>query len=519
MKRAWPLVLLGALIATTASAQPQRYRPDERILITSFDAIAALASDSRGIWTASDAGIGIFDFGAGQWLPPLAPLPGWPIGDSPSALAHDPFGDRLWLGTEAGVLLVHAVGDDRWERPGFAAGEPILRIVPDSREAALWVGTPSGWYRVRDDGRSGRFLLRVSEIPPEVRQQGEDDPVLRAVEGTLGVDERLRRFPITGAVTADGRPERYVGTDGGGLLRFDPRTLATEWLPLGTLSRGVAAVAAVGDRIWFGGDGRGPRDGVASARRDLGEWVRFEAGYEGAPRGHVARVAPAGEGLWFAASDGAFHLPADAALPGAGRPAWRHITSADGLPADQTTAVLPLNDDVWIATLRGLARADRTGRVVETLLVGRRVLDVALVGDEVWSATDQGLFRSPPAGGAVAEVEGAPPGLLVAVAGTPTGAAILTPDGLYRLENGGWRGIEREPAARLGALLRLVAAVDGTLWVGAERGVGARHPDGRWRWWRVPEEIPAGPVRGLAVDGDHLWAATPAGAVRLDLRR
>ena len=108
MKRAWPLVLLGALIATTASAQPQRYRPDERILITSFDAIAALASDSRRIWTASDAGIGIFDFGAGQWLPPLAPLPGWPIGDSPSALAHDPFGDRLWLGAiELGGGTLH----------------------------------------------------------------------------------------------------------------------------------------------------------------------------------------------------------------------------------------------------------------------------------------------------------------------------------------------------------------------------------------------------------------------------
>jgi hypothetical protein len=514
-----------ALLLRDAPLQGQTARfwqAGDRTLITSFDDIAALTVSSRLLFAATPSGLSVYDVTLAAWQAPLAPLEAWPAEERPSAVAWDGFGDRLWLGTEAGRLHHLVLGDDRWERPGFSVGEPILRIVPDSREGTLWVGTPSGWYRVRDDGSSGRFVLRELEVPAEVRREGEQDPVLRAVEGSLGLDDRLRRFPVSAAVTPPDRPvDRFVGTHGGGLLRFDATTLSTEWLPFGTLSRGIASLAVDGDRIWFGGDGQGPRDGVGVAGADLARWQRLEAGIDGAPRGFVARITIAADAVWFAASDGVYRLPRTAlASDGAVRSGWQHLTTVDGLPADQATIVVPVPTGAWIGTLRGLVRVDTAGRATESHLPGRRVLDLAHSGEDLWIATDQGLFRTmATGGGAPTRVEDAPLGVIVAVVATSAGVAVLTPAALYRRGPNGWTGPDREPAARLGGLLRLIAHGDGSLWVAGEQGVGMREETGSWRWWLAPSDIPAAPVRGLVVTDEHLWVATPAGALRLDRSR
>ena len=67
--------------------------------------------------------------------------------------------------------------------------------------------------------------------------------------------------------------------------------------------------------------------------------------------------------------------------------------------------------------------------------------------------------------------------------------------------------------------VRSLAATGSGVWVGADGGAarwdGAA---GQWETYLVPGDIPAGPVLGVLALGRSLWLATPAGALRLDLR-
>lgn len=511
------LVAAGfVLTASSGHAQNRTWAPEDRSLVTGFGDVAALALGRDRLYVASDGGVAVFDVLQERWLPPLAPVPGYPPPGYASALAYDPVADGLWLGLENGELYQLSFAFGEWTRAGFVADDAIIRIHPDAAEGALWVGTPVGWYRVRDDGTFGRFVLRAEMLPESVRTAGEQNLALLAVQGTLGLDERLRRYELTDAVAGDRPGTFFVGTGGGGVVRIDTNTLERQWYAFGTPSRGVGTVEIDADRIWFGGDGQGPRDGIAVASRDLGEWRQLEAGIDGAPRGFVARIVADADAVWFAASDGVYRLDGrngDSA-------GFRHITSADGLPADQATTVVPLAGGAWIGTLRGLARIDATGAVTATLLEGSRVLDLVMTGDTLWIATDRGLHVAmsgrdpePAAAGTLAA------GPVVAVAAGGGIVAALTPDALHVRTDGLWSAPDRTIAGTLGGLLRLRIEADGRLWIAGERGVASLEAGVAPVFWRVPDDIPEGPVRGIAFDGNDLWVATPAGALRLDRTR
>ncbi len=519
-------VCVALALVTPTAATPQLGSAQERTLVTSFGDVAALAVGRREIFVAAAGGIAVYDFVDDVWRPPLAPRAGYPPIEFVASLAYDGFADLLWLGAETGELLKLPLTFDRWEPAGFRARAPIIRIVPDAREGALWIGTPQGWYRVRDDGSLGRFMLRADQVPLEIRQLGERDPAFEAVRGTAGLDAQLRRFPVSAVVAGERRGIYFVGTEGGGLVRVDVNTLERAPLPFGTLSRGVGAVAVDGARIWFAGDGQGPRDGVATADRELRRWTQFEATTDGAPRGFVARIEPAPDALWFAASDGTYRLDRRGLRDGPPRPSdWTWLHSRSGLPADQSTAVAPTADGAWIGTLRGLARVDASARVTATFLEGRRILDLASAGDTLWVATDAGLYVSvagaaPVAGPGVESSPALRSGPVIGVAAHAGQRIVLVPDAHYRLENGAWAGPVREATTLgLGTLYRLLIDDGGSVWIAGERGI-ARLAAGRPpRAWLVPMDVPVGPVRGLALDGEFVWVATPAGAFRIDPSR
>lgn len=505
---------LAAAVAL-AAAMPvaaQTLATADRVLVTSFGDVAALALGRDHLFLAGDAGIAVRDVLQERWLPPLAPVPGYPPPGYATALAYDPIGDGLWLGLDTGELFQLSFAFGEWTRASFQADGPIIRIRPDAAEGALWVGTPAGWYRVRDDGGFGRFMIRADMVPEEVRRSGEQNLGLLAVQGTLGTDDRLRRYDLTDAIAGESPGTFYVGTAGGGVVRVDTNTLDRTWLQFGTLSRGLGSVAVDGDRLWFGGDGGGPRDGVAWSPRDLSTWTRYEAGVDDAPRGFVARIAASPEGTWFATSEGVYRFDDE--------DSWLRLTARDGLPADQGTSVVPTGSGAWIGTLRGLARVDTSGTVVSTSLDGARVLDLALAGETLWVATDRGLFTRTGEGDpvAVSDTPALATGPVVAVATDGDVVAALTPDALHVRRNGRWAAPDRT-LAPLGALLRLHIDPEGGLWVAGANGIASLESARAPRTWLVPGDIPEGPVRGLTVDGDHLWVATPAGALRIDRTR
>jgi ligand-binding sensor domain-containing protein len=528
--RAFGLLLVAlALLPAPIMAQPE-VRADSLTLITSYADLLAVARGPRHVWAGAANGIIAYDFVEDRWEVPV-PLPRLAGEDWPSALAWDGAAGVLWLGTDGGQLFSHTPGTVRWEREGEVRGE-VLRIMASPDGDGVLVRTLIGWSQWQLGGRVPR-ALREEQLPeqarrPDPRQAGAE-PALDAARGAIERDARLQRFPISDAVQGEAQGEWWLATRGGGLVRFRATTLETTRLLFGTLSEGAGSLATDGDWIWIGGDAQGRRTGVTAARTDFSRWISFESPFDGAPAGFVARIAPARDAVWFAASDGLYRLDRAAlSRPEPQRSDWTHWTTANGLPADAVTAVVPGEAETWVGTLAGLVRIDGARAASANLMPDRRVLDLALLRDTLWIATDAGLFVLDAA--AAGERPARAPGTenrrsldstIVGVRAWGNGVVALTPDALHVHADGVWTGPVREPSVSvLGALYRMGLDESGTLWVGGAEGVSAFRSGSRdWRVYRVGADLPEGPVRGIAFTPGVIWVATPAGAVRLATRQ
>src|SRR5690606_37343605 len=202
---------LGAMLLAAGAAQAQSgrlWRPDERILVSSFHELGAVTADLRRVFAASPHGIEVYDFAAGRWEAPITLEDGFPPGERPSALLYDRFLDALWMGTEVGNIYVYRMLGGQWDALGPVAGGPVLRIVGDPRSGDVFLATPGGWLRLQ------RGALFPEPVPPGAVPEGMGDlspegqlrrldPFFDAIRGTLTMDERLRRWPITDVEPAD----------------------------------------------------------------------------------------------------------------------------------------------------------------------------------------------------------------------------------------------------------------------------------------------------------------------------
>jgi ligand-binding sensor domain-containing protein len=527
--------LLAAVLhpAAPAVAQSHLWLPEDRLLVTAFHDVTGLATDLRRVYAVSSEGIQVYDFAARRWDAPVTAVQGFPQRERPTALAFDLVESALLVGTAAGDLLIYRVDMQRWDRRPALASGPILAIAAgtSAREDAIYLATRGGLLRLR----RGSFMaepVRPDEVPPPLRARLHGpgaltaaDPALASASGTLGLDARLRRQPITAIVPGEGRGSYWIGTMGG-LAAFDSRFMETTWHEYGLVGRGVGAIARAADGFWFGGDGRSPRRGVAWADARLQQWRHHEAPLEGAPTGHVADIAGGAGVAWFAASDGLFRLDRRSGV-------WRRFTEADGLPALRVLTLAAAGDGVWAGTRRGLVRMGPHGAETPALFRATAVLRVRELGDTLWIATERGLFALGPsrdtilAAGGAADGAGQGPGVgpTLDVAAIPGALVVLTPDALFLRQQaaGGepvWSGPLREPfQAGLGRGHAL-AAGDGQLWVAGDAGVARLDlGTGLWTFYTVPGDVPEGPVHGVLPDGEHVWLATPGGALRLRWRR
>lgn len=542
-RRFLPLVsvccLLFAAFAGSIAGQSGRlWRPGERVLVTAYHRVAAVATDMRRVYAASEHGIEVYDHVAGRWEPPIAFEEGYPMGEMPTALAYDGATDALWLGTATGSLYMYRLAIGRWESMGVVGAGPVLRIVPggDGYGAGVYLAVPGGWYRL-DRGALIPEPVMPGELPAGLRTAAGDpmerigrrDPFFEAFRGTLSTDHRLRRWPITDVVPAD-QPSRYwVATDGGNLFLFDGRFMSVDQFTFGTLTRGVSALISDGGWLWFGGDGRGHRRGVTLADEALQDWQYFEAAYDGAPAGFVHAILPTTAAVWFAATDGLYRFDRNTSR-------WRRYTESDGLPAVEATALAPAPGGVWVGTTRGLTWVGDEGTIGSgTLFRARRVHRLVASADTLWIAGDFGLWMLPGVGAAglggnvqrpvvepvrapLAETQPALLGMVVDVRPAFGALFALTPDALYRFNGSRWQGPIRDARGSLGRLHALSAA-GGQLWVAGDRGVAQWDESQRqWTVFQAGRDLPEGPITGVLPTGDHIWVATPAGAMRIPWR-
>lgn len=524
--------LLTLLLAGPArgGAQDLRWRPDDRVFLTSFHLATALLRDERNLFMASGGGLLVFDHVSERWDLPSTAEDGFPAAEEPGGLALDPGGRTLWMGTLQGNLFSYHVDLQRWELEGSPGVGPLLRLAPP-REAGgdyLYALTTSGWYRI--DG----FSLIAEPVPqaPTGERPGQRglsaserlarlDPAFAAAGATVTTDAAGRTWPLSDFAPGDREGVYWLATAGDGLYRYDGRFGSVKRFPFGPLGRGAAALAYDGEGVWIGGDGRGPRRGSSWSTPDLAEWRYFEAGgagVPGVPGTEVLDILWTVEAVWFATRDGVRRHVGGRWVrptgPASDRPVRRLARTLDGT--------------VWAATAQGLlsiAGGSTGGEFAprSDLAPGASVDAVSAAGDTVWAAGAFGVRRFVTGVGELPWPEGPgrpPQGPVADLAWSRGTLWAATDAGLWAFDGARWVGPDRSVVQGGVGRIERIRALDGALWVTGVGGAARRSPTGGgWTYLEVGPDIPAGPVLDVVEAESFAFLATPYGVLRVDLGR
>ncbi|MEN8373905.1 MAG: hypothetical protein ABFS34_00490 [Gemmatimonadota bacterium] len=513
-----PALAFAAAVASAVGgslfAQSARWRPEDRVLVSDFSEVGALATDDRLIYVGSSAGIGVFDVSFDRWLDPITAEDGYPVAADPTALAFDIVSNELWLATVDGRLFSYSPFFGRWRDEGLAASPPVFDIVfSDEPGRPVFLRESSGWSVLERGSFTAQSLPR-GVSPPLLGSAAADpmsDPLIRARGRTLTIDEVGRSWPVTDAVSLLGSPDVWIGTYGGHLFRYSDFASEPAHYVYGVPSRGVSTLLVSDDAIWFGGDAGSRRQGVARADHDLDRWLQWEGRVHGAPRGRVRELAEVEGRLWAGAEDGLYVLEAD------GR--WSRAGAR--LPDDRVLAVLPAPGGAWVGTRRGAVFVDADGETTSGgIAPGVRVAGLAAYRGDLWLATDAGVLRAVGAARTGASTTLVRLGDSDPRWGAVARSVVATETAVYAAFDRAVRRVDRagEPDPPLGpggreARLRVA---DGRVWLAGVDGARAWDPDtGELIEFEVGPDIPAGPVRDVGVGAGGVWLATPLGALLL----
>jgi hypothetical protein len=472
-------LVLFALSILPSFHRSTQWRPEERVLLSDFSYVDAVAASPWLVFAATRHGLLIYDRVTRAWKPPVTTLDGYPTSRVRVAIA-DQAGNAVWL--DAG-----GVG-------GY------VRYDVDAR---LWTS-----------GRPAPEALReVLTVEAALARA----PAADALRALILTDPRLRSYQFTAAAGTRDRPELFFGTNGMGVVRVDPQTGEWEALPYGLVAPGVGAIAAApeGGGIWAATSARpggGERRGLTWVAADLSVTRPAEGG--GAALGFTflaaRRLLAARGALWLATEQGVLRID----------PATLRARRFD---LDRVTSLAPAEDGVWVGSTRGLSVISDAGRVEP---VGARELVVTsllAVRDTLWVGTVAGVGWLPPGASAVTS----PPELaerpslrvpILTLARVQDTIVLATERELVwrNAATGAW-SLQPLPLA-LGLPTVLAADPDGGVWIGGTQGIA--HADlGRAfiRTLTVPLDLPAA-VRDAIADRDYLWVATDSGLVRFDRR-
>jgi ligand-binding sensor domain-containing protein len=508
--------LLTAYPPNRLTAQ-QFWRPEDRVLISDFSYVTAVAASPFMVFGATTHGLVVYDRQARTWRLPVTALDGYPAARVRAALA-DVTGNAVWLGTTSGWARYDADAQ-RWDS-GFVAGG-VSGLMLDARDVAsgVFVQGAFGWAFLPRGA-----ILPVTDRPlppPGQRVQPLDAatalnlaPAAQALRALILTDPRLRPHRFIAAARSPDRSDLFFGTDGMGLVRVDAATAEWENLPYGLLSARAGAVTLAPGGVWVASAGRvGERHGLAWVAADLSADTTIE-GSDPLGFGCVAgrRLLAAGRWLWLACERGVVRIAI-------GSYASRRFDAALGLPADDALSLAPAPDGCWVGTTRGLAVVTTGDKVVPLGTLGQPVLSLAVVRESLWVGTAGGLGLLAPGSGDVAvtpDVAGQPALRAPILALTLTGDTLVavTPDQFA------WR----DPATRAWTLVHARAELgqvtalapdEGGVWVGGTNGLAfwdLAHAS--FRELLVPDDVPAA-VRDVAVERRWLWVATDSGLVRL----
>ncbi len=516
----------GALSAPSAFGS----RRDERVLVSSFSNIVAVAASLRSVFVASPEAIAIYDRQFGAWQPPL-PLRSPLFGGTLPVMAADPIEDGVWIATPGSV---------RYLRTGFDIANDA--IVPGNPDAIMfdrrnfvsgaYVHSSGQWLLV---SRTGAALPVTSAmLPPAgsrqfaatLRDVFERYPNVRGFMGLLTRDESLQTWPVSAGTLVSDVNEVWLGTRGGGVFKVDPLFNSSQHVPYGLIERGVGAIALTADGVVVAGLGAdGARGGLTIASADL-QHFRWLEGSQARPfagaRAHD--IAVRGDAIWVATDRGL--IRADLRRPGDAR-LW---SAGNGLPTDQALSVAASAAGVWVGTARGVAfitdsgsRATRNS-ASEVVTGGAPARALLLAGDTLWIGSERGLLLvrgaspdSAPRRIALAADEPRLARPITALARSDSVVLAATESDLILIDARAARLMPRMDAVGASSLRGITcAAIDArTIWVGGRGGLLVIDRATGVHRLLADESGIAGEVFAVRLDPTYAWIGTRDGLVRI----
>ena len=523
------ILIIGLSDSGAAQVGAAQWRAEDRVLITDFGFVTALARSSDRLFAATSGGLLVNRDVFQRWEAPVTREDGWPDQEV-TAIAWDRMDRMLWLSVADGRLLSMDPDGVRWTDE-VRLGRRVDRIVPDeSAGGGLFLGTPAGWLHFDTFTRStrpvspGEVQNSISRNPDlRARQELISSPGFESARAFVGTGPDGRRWPITD-VMPSGDPSRFwVATAGDGLSMLD--AFSYDWRPVGVglLGAGATALAADEDAVWIAAaEPLLGRYGVTRVTRELDDWLVIDSRASPlVPDRGVGAMAVVDGRLWVAGERGVSRREPDGS--------WTGIAAGQFERGDRLLAIAvgAAGSDgrrpVWVGGERSLDRFIDPGGAPARLLSGTAVRGIQPVEAGAWVATGRGLLFVGDDGsaGPAADVPAFPAG---AITGDGTRVWAGVDRHVWQREpEGGWRRVDELGA--LSAPVTSLAIAAGVLWIGTDDELVSWRTDGRGpqrRYTFAAGDLPLGPFgdRGiadiLALDGSTVWIATPAGALRLE---
>ena len=520
LHRLTPPVLIGLLVLATvlpAVAQSRGFSPDDRLILTDFTRITAVAASRDRVFAVTEDALASYDAAGRRWEGPFAPPRPGALRGVFAALV-DPLDGGLWLARPDGYLHFDP-GIQLWDEGAVVGLVTAIALDELAPASGLFLRTSTGWYNASRGGPAFPSAAPQKPLSPAtVGDAVRSNPAIQATIASLGFAAPMRPARYTSAARAEGFNGLgwYLGTSGAGLVYFPEGAGLPGRLPFGLPSNAVDAVYAGLDGIWAVTERTLTSDPAVTfigGRLESFQWLTGPRA-TGLPFAQARRIVGQGSSLWISTESGIVRLT----------PRTEDVERFDegrGLPDRRVLDVAQQRGRVVVGTERGIAVwSDSLGFQRLAPEFADAALSVLLMGDTTWVGTRIGLFVAVPE-----ERDLIQP---AALSGSLTlQAAILDiawrGDTLVLLSE--HRLLWRDPATGrfaagplLGeALGRLHTIVNGSrgLFVAGELGIGfAQLNTPIMRPVVAPGDLP-GQVTDIAVDDTYLWIATLRGLVRL----
>jgi len=494
-------ILISIFILSISQNYTGGFREGDWVVYGNFRFVTSVAMDQNTVYFGTTTGVIRYDRYAKSWLYPLTVADGIPH-ERVDNIAFDPATGRIWVTTPGGTAYYQPTF-----RQWYSGGEFPVDLA-------------------RNDFDPDNFPILTTEWG-------------YSYQNGIVRDLNMREFPITGGVKDD-YDLMYVGTWGMGPAIINTRYGDLNTLSFGPYSSELSTILEVGKELWMG-DTRLSIGGLSVYNRAGGKWRWFLPQYT---NGLISSDLTSG----ISASDksGAIWLGTDYGLIRY-QPENNEFTAfADfsSLPSVSILSVAVDNLGVFVGTDNGLGFipdirepenkkrskfSDSGGDNDSTALSipfpvkslnGYRINSLEVIGNYIYLGTNYGVMRRLLADNSQFEYVNTPDKMLSVeindIVRDSDSLLFVTPRDIQIVS------LATEESSTLTDhryfdqwRLRRVVADSANIWAATDIGLWKyRRADGYSRLFTVNDGMISDDIRGLVLDGDYIWLATPRGLIR-----